>query len=474
MAAPSLASAMPIPYARRLRDYLDRWGHILPLLIAEAAVWVGFGAMLPILPIYFTEHGTDLPMLGLVIAAWPAARLVGEPLFGWLADRAPRKRLMILGLLGTALFAMLPILLVGPLAFLVLRALAGLTTALYDPAARGYLVDANPPDRQGETFGMYGAAQMGGLMIGPAIGGIAAAVTNEPTIVFWVGSVAIAVSALLVAWRVPAIPPRVATRTAAAASGTGTGHGGGQGSEHELLEEPERPRRLLNVLLVSAVAFNVGAFFASGVYEVVWSLYLTSLGAGLDAIGLTFAAFALPVLLFSPFAGRLIDRRGGFGMLVGGMAVVAVTAGFYPAVPEVWFVAALSLVEGAAFAVAGPALYLLVSRGAPAGRSSTAQGIFGAAGTIGTIVASLSAGVLADVDLRLPFYATAAGTAVMLGIGLTIGRQTLRQAMAPRVSARAASEPGPDPRPVDAGRRTDEPVPDRAETDPWPAAGRGR
>jgi MFS family permease len=443
---------MAIEAAPRLRGWLHRWGPILPLLIAEATIWIGFGAFLPILPLYFTEHGTDLPMLGLVIAAWPAARLVGEPLFGWVADRASRKPLMILGLVGTALFAMLPLLIVGPLAFLVLRALAGLTTALYDPAARGYLVDANPPDRQGETFGLYGAAQMGGLMLGPVVGGLAAAATNEPRVVFWVGGGAIAISALLVAWRVPAVPERLRARAQAEAAAAETGHAAVAAEP----VDPQRPLRLFNVLLVSAVAFNVGAFFAGGVYEVVWSLYLTSLGADLTAIGLTFAAFALPVLVLSPIAGRIIDRRGGFGALVIGLAGVAITAMFYPAIPEVWFVAALSLVEGVAFAVAGPALYLLVSRGAPKGRSSSAQGIFGAAGTIGTIVASLSAGVLADMDLRLPFYATGIGTGIMLLIGLTIGRGTLRRALAPRRPLDPELSAGADPSaegPGDAPRR---------------------
>ena len=46
---------------------------MLPLLIAEATIWVGFGALLPILPIYFTEHGLSLPMLGVVVAAWSVA-----------------------------------------------------------------------------------------------------------------------------------------------------------------------------------------------------------------------------------------------------------------------------------------------------------------------------------------------------------------------------------------------------------------
>ena len=62
--------------------WLDRWGDVLPLLLAEFIVWLGFGALLPVLPLYFTEQGVDLALLGLVIAAWPAARLVGEPIFG--------------------------------------------------------------------------------------------------------------------------------------------------------------------------------------------------------------------------------------------------------------------------------------------------------------------------------------------------------------------------------------------------------
>jgi DHA1 family multidrug resistance protein-like MFS transporter len=402
---------------RRARVWLATWGPILPLLVAEATVWVGFGALLPVLPIYFTEHGVDLPTLGVVAAAWPAANLVGAPLFGWLADRTSRKWMMVGGLVLSAVFTVGPVLLVGPLAFIGLRALAGLAAAIYDPAARGYLVDANPPERQGETFGLYGSAQMGGLMVGPAIGGLAAAVTNQATIVFWVAGATLLASALVIVARVPELAHQA--------------HGNEE-AEREV-EAATRPARLLNLLLVAAIAFNVGSYFAGGTYEVVWSLYLTSLGAGLDAIGLTFLTFALPVLVLSPPLGRFIDRKGGFLALTGGLAIVAVCGPGYPLIPEVWWVMALGLIEGTGFALLSPALFLLVARASPPGRSSTTQGLFGAAGTLGTIVASLAAGMLADMDLRYPFYATGLAAMAALVIGLAIGRRRLWDAMQPRL-----------------------------------------
>ena len=421
--------------AHRLRAWLARWSPILPLLGAEAVVWSGFGALLPVMPIYFTQHGTALSTLGVVIAAWPAARLVGEPVFGWVADRAPRKPLMIAGLVACGIATVLPLVLVGPLAFLVLRAIAGLATSLYDPAARGYLVDANPADRQGETFGLYGAAQMGGLMLGPAIGGLAVAATGDPTIVFWVAGIACLVAALVVAIRVPELASTHRHRAAATAGEDAPDQAGTRPvadaiAPDEVLAIP-RPASLRNRFLAAAIVLNVGWYFAGGSYEVIWSLYLTSIGGTIELVGLTFVAFALPMLVVGPLAGRLIDRRSGYLPLVGGMAVVAACAPLYPVIPEVWFVIALSLVEGTAFAVASPALFALVARASPAGESSTAQGIFGAAGTIGTIAASVLAGLLAEIDLRLPYYTVGLAGGVGLAIGLMIAGRRLRAVLQP-------------------------------------------
>src|SRR3954453_12207968 len=283
------------------------------------------------------------PSRGIVAAVWPAARLIGEPIFGRIAYSAPRRTMMVIGLLGASVFAVAPLFVVdlGVVALILTRVGAGLCAAIYDPAARGYLADANPPERQGETFGLYGAAQMGGLMLGPGIGGIAAGLTGNPPTPFWMASIFVFAAGVLVWARVREIP-HVAREVRAQSDATAD-------------SEPvpgRRPMRLRNRLLVAAIVIGRGSYFAGGAYEVVWSLYLTSLGASLGLIGLTFFTFALPILLLSPVMGRFIDHRGGFLALVIGSIRIGVCGMLYALVPSVWFVVLLGLVEGTASAVA--------------------------------------------------------------------------------------------------------------------------
>jgi MFS family permease len=400
--------------AARLGPWLDRWRPILPLLAAEVIVWIGFGALLPVIPLYLTEHGVDLRLLGVIVAAWPAARLVAEPVFGWVADHTRRLPLMVVGLVLTAVAIGLPLLLTTPVAFLVLRALAGAGSAMYDPAARGYIADATPAERRGEAFGLYGAAQMSGLLLGPAIGGLGSAVVGGYGFVFVFGTISTLIAALAVALTVPERNRATTVTTEDETIGTDP-------------RQEARPLRLWNRALMAAVILNLGGYLAAGTYEVVWSLFLQSKGAGLDLIGLTFAMFAVPILLFSPYAGRLVDRRGGYGFIVVGGVVTALASFAYTVVGDAIHVIPILFAEATGFAILNPALYALVSSGSPLGRSSTAQGIFGAAGTLGTIGASIVAGYLAETDLRYPFWAGGAAMLVTLAIGLIVGGRRIRR-----------------------------------------------
>ena len=431
---------MTAPSEPRTSAWLARWGPILPLLLAEFILWVGFGALLPVLPLYTTKHGVSLGNLGLVVAAWPAARLVFEPVFGWIADRTARKPLMVVALVVTAALIPLNLVSVGVVPFLALRALTGAATAVYDPAARGFLVDATPADRQGEAFGLYSAAQMGGLLFGPAIGGLGAYFTHSDGFVFVFCGVATALAGLAV---LALVHERPRSRAGTTVPSEGVGEMAATADGRPRVEEPAlndggRPTRLANRLLLAAIVVNLGSNFATGTYEVTWSLFLTSRGAGLDLIGATFAMFAVPMILFSPWAGRFVDRRGSLPFIVIGSLAPSIAAILYTVMPDVRLAIPIILFESTGIAIAYPALYAIVSAASPVGRSATAQGLFGAAGTVGFILSSIIAGWLAGFDLRMPFWFSSFTGALALFLSLALGAKAILDLANRRAAARLA------------------------------------
>jgi DHA1 family multidrug resistance protein-like MFS transporter len=430
----------------RIAAWTRRWDAILPLLAAELIVWLGFGALLPIMPIYFTQNGIDLATLGVVVAAWPAARLVGEPVFGWIADRTRRVPLMVAGNVGAGIFLFLPLVWVGAGPFIVLRALAGLSTAMYDPAARGYISDATPVERRGEAFGLYGAAQMGGLLLGPAIGGLGSAAFGGVAFIFWFGAISSFAAAFAIALRVrerPSAAGRAREGWSPSVDLTTFPHEPDHLVQRaarpaDAPDQPAGPASLANRMLIAAILFTVGGNFAAGTYEVIWSLYLTGLGAGLELVGLTFALFGLPVLVLSPAFGRRVDRGGMTVYLIAGTLLPVLAAIAYTVIRDPLWSIPLILVEATGFAMFNPALYSIVAAGSPPGRSSTAQGVFGAFGTLGFVIASLSAGILAEIDIRLPFAVFSVVMTLFTIAAFSVGGRPLRRGATIRVERRAA------------------------------------
>ena len=413
----------------RAAAWVARWAAVLPLLGAEFILWTGFGALLPVMPLYFTQHGVPVALLGVVIAAWPAARLVAEPVFGAFADRFPRVPLMVAGLLVAASAVGAMAVWTAPAAFVLLRALSGLGTAMYDPAARGYLTDAAPPERRGEVFGLYNAAQMGGILLGPALGGLGTALVGGYFFVLVFGSITTFAAALAVAVRVREIHgPRAASEPASGSLSYGEfpGERGGSGPLAPAATLVAPPTSLRNRFILAAILVNLAGYFGGGLYETIWALFVTDHGGGVELIGATFAVFGLVTIVLSPVAGRIVDRRGPFPFVVGGLLIMVLAMFTYPWIGEPLLYVPLVGLEAVGFSFLGPATFLVIARGTPAGRSSTAQGVLGAAGTIGTIAAAIGSGVLAAHDLNTPFFV---GSAVLLGllaVTLAVGGAPLR------------------------------------------------
>src|ERR1700733_670440 len=68
---------------------------------------VGFGIVVPLLPLYARRLGAGPEAVGLLLAAYSAAQLVCAPLLGRLSNRVGRKPVLILALVGTALASVL-------------------------------------------------------------------------------------------------------------------------------------------------------------------------------------------------------------------------------------------------------------------------------------------------------------------------------------------------------------------------------
>lgn len=410
----------------RIAAWIRRWGGVLPLLVAEFILWTGFGALLPVMPLYFSQHGVSLALLGVVIAAWPAARLVAEPVFGALADRLPRVPMMVAGLLVAATAVGAMAVWTAPVAFVLLRAVSGLGTAMYDPAARGFLSDATPEDRRGEVFGLYNAAQNGGILLGPALGGLGTALVGGYVFVLVFASVTTFLAALAVALRVREVRGRRSGFDAASASPSYAEFPAdrGPGARRTPLAEP--PSSLRNRFILAAILVNLAGFFGGGLYETIWALFVTDRGGSVALIGATFAVFGLTTIVLSPIAGRIVDRRGPFPFVVSGCLIMIGAMFAYPWIGEPFLYVPMVAVEAVGFSFLGPATFLVIARGTPAGRSSTAQGLLGAAGTVGTISAAIGSGILATHDLNTPFFVGSAVLLGLLGLTLVFGGGSLR------------------------------------------------
>ena len=301
---------------------------------------------------------------------------------------------------------------------------------MYDPAARGYITDSTPEDRRGEAFGLYGAAQMGGLLLGPAIGGLGASTFGGVAFIFVFGAVSSFLAAAAIAIRVRERPHMHAGRAGAfekSELGSGPEPSSGR-SMRDAGEAPgsPHPTSLVNRWLLAAVLFTVGGNFAFGTYEVVWSLWLQGLGASLGLIGLTFAMFGLPVLVLSPFFGRRMDRGSLTPYLVAGSVLPVLAALSYTLIGDPVLAVPLILLEATGAAIGGPAQFSVIALGSPVDRPSTAQGLVGASGTLGFVIASLVAGAAAQMNIRLPFYVLAIVMTVLWGAAFFVAWPRLR------------------------------------------------
>jgi multidrug resistance protein len=170
-----------------------------PLVIIFITIFidlVGFGIVLPVLPLYAERYNASETVIGLMIASYSAMQFIFSPILGRLSDRVGRRPVLLVSLIGTSLGFLLMgfahVLPIGISLFglaptlvwlFIARIIDGISGGNIS-TAQAYIADVTPPEHRSKGMGLIGAAFGLGFIFGPAIGGLMSHFSSEAPFFF--------------------------------------------------------------------------------------------------------------------------------------------------------------------------------------------------------------------------------------------------------------------------------------------------
>lgn len=141
---------------------------VIPIFLMVFVDMLGLTLVLPLLHLYAAAYGAGPLEVGIVLAAFPLAQLLGVPMMGALSDRYGRRPLLLISQVTTCIsFIMLG--LANSLALIIVsRLLDGLFGANI-ATAQAALSDITDASNRARGLGITGAAFGLGFIFGPAI-----------------------------------------------------------------------------------------------------------------------------------------------------------------------------------------------------------------------------------------------------------------------------------------------------------------
>lgn len=399
-----------------------------PLLIIWTTVFIdliGFGIVIPILPRYARDHGMEGPLLGAFLASYSAMQFIFAPILGAISDRVGRKPVLAVSLLGTAIasFAMaIASSTPGSLWLLfAARTLDGITGA-NTSTAQAYIADVTAPEKRARALGLVGMAFGLGFVLGPAFGGLLAAI--DISLPFYaVGTMAL-VNTVLMLVRLPEPERHLSVAVEARSRFSRL---------REALRNPRTGLLLVTFLLVTT---------AFAMLEATLSLLLADRFA-YDAAQAAYVFAFLGLVMAAVqggLVGRLTERVGERPLVV--LGVVLLGGSFL--LLGLWLPSSVGLLLAvvamlaAGIGLHNTAVLALVSRNAPPSTQGTSLGITQSVSSIGRIVGHFSGGALYALGTHAPYLAAAGIAAV--GLVATLYRNATVEPL-PR-PARAAARNG--------------------------------
>lgn len=148
-----------------------------PLIILFITIFIdllGFGLILPNIPLYIQQYGGKPWVGGVLLSCFSITQFLFAPIWGKLSDRVGRRPMILLSLIGSAIslffFGWAPNLAV----LFVARIAAGVLSSASLPTAQAYIADVTRPENRAGGMAVIGAAFGFGFALGPVAGGVLA------------------------------------------------------------------------------------------------------------------------------------------------------------------------------------------------------------------------------------------------------------------------------------------------------------
>lgn len=405
-------------------------------MLASIAFFValGFGIVIPSIPIYAESFGVSAFAASAVISAFALMRFVSSPFAGAWTNRFGERNILAIGLGIVAVSSFFAGLAQSYPQLLLLRGIGGIGSAMFTVSAMALLLRVVEADQRGRASAAWQGGFLVGGIAGPAIGGILLAVSIRAPFFFYAGTLAVATVIALVFLS----PARLAARESVVE----------QSSEATAIVDADvRPggwaelrEALGNGAYRAALAVNLATgLTAFGLRSALIPLFvIEGLKQGPSLSGWAFLVAAGVQAVFLLPAGRLTDLRGRRpAMIIGTIATVLgmlmlviddLATGSLSVALVVFFASMVVTSIGTAFLGSAPSAVVGDIMGGRQGGSVVAT--FQMVSDFGAVVGPLLGGLLLDLyGFEWAFAVGAAVAAVALVFTLLMP-ETLRRTSA--------------------------------------------
>lgn len=386
---------------------------IFVLFVTTFLDLLGFGIIIPILPIFIKELGAEDFQVGLIAAVYPVMNFLFSPFWGTLSDRYGRRPIILWSIVITAIayivFANAQALLIVFLS----RMLSGIGSANIS-VAQAYIADVTDPKDRAKSMGLIGAAFGLGFIFGPSAGGYLKSISAEGTVDL-VGYVTAGLCILNFILAYFLLPESLVNKKAETRFNFKVITG--------IVNELKKPsiRELLLTNFIFTVAFMLMQISCSLMWKEVSLLSDEYIGYVFTFIGVTTA------IVQGGLVGRLVKQFGENRLLVFGSFLMLVGMVILPFAAQEYFIP-FELVALALIALANgcltPNISSLLSKFASPQEVGQTLGVNQSFGSLARASGMSLSGVLYSYNFQTPFFAGATLMFFCVFLTITIRRRS--------------------------------------------------